>query len=247
MVPAAQDLGLDAPVLLDPHRPLERQAVGGRLALARALARDLARAVQLVEVGEMAPVAPVARVELLVEDAELVDVDDVQVVVPGHRAQLLPVRVRVVVVVVKHDGGGPVAQEPLTVVRGPWVVLERHDAHGGALVVLGHVHRVVLELLDVVRICPFHVPLLLAPVVPVVRHVPQPDQVLLVEHDGALVVPATRGLVSTRTRGRGGAGTYLYDMPHTPCIESSYTLSSVWPHKVFPRFSPASPMMMPSM
>jgi hypothetical protein len=34
------------------------------------------------------------------------------------------------------------------------------------------------------------VPVLLPAVVPVVRDVPQPDQVLLVEHDRALVVPA---------------------------------------------------------
>ena len=36
-------------------------------------------------------------------------------------------------------------------------------------------------------------------------------------------------------------------MPQMPCIESSYTLSSVWPHRVLPSSLPPSPMMMPSM
>ena len=40
---------------------------------------------------------------------------------------------------------------------------------------------------------------------------------------------------------------YLYDIPHTPCMLSSYTLSSVCPHSVLPSDSPPSPMMIPSM
>jgi hypothetical protein len=40
---------------------------------------------------------------------------------------------------------------------------------------------------------------------------------------------------------------YLYDMPQIPCMESSYTLSSVWPHSVLPSVSPPRPMITPSM
>ena len=40
---------------------------------------------------------------------------------------------------------------------------------------------------------------------------------------------------------------YLYDMPQIPCMESSYTLSSVCPHSVLPSDSPPRPMITPSM
>jgi len=191
VVPAAEDLALDAPVLLDPHGPLERQAVGRGLPLLRAVPGRLARAVKLVEGGEQRAVGLVPRVQRLVEHTELVDVHHVQVVVPDDRARFLRLRGVVVVVVIEHDGRGPVGLKR-PVLRGAGVVLERHDHHGGPLVILGHVHGVVAETLGVFSVGPVHVPVLFAPVVPVVRDIPEPDQILLIEDDRSLMVPAKK-------------------------------------------------------
>lgn len=189
-MPAPQDLGLDAPGLLDAHRALEGQAVGRGLRLARALPGRLAGAVQLAEAGEVLPVLPVAGVERLVEHPELVDVDHVQVVVAHHRTSGLLGTCFEIVVVVEHDGGRPVGLEAVLVFSSAGIMNKRHHTHGCTLIITCHFHSVFLKLFHFSFLEPVDVPVLLPAVVPVVRDVPQPDQVLLVEHDRALVVPA---------------------------------------------------------
>ena len=187
VMPAPRDLGLDHPVLFDAHRALERERVADRLVLPRALAGRLAGLVQLVEVGKHFSVFAEGRVQALVEHAKLARVDDVQIVITHQGGPWPASVVNIIVVVVKKDGRWPV---PLKFFGQITLGLmhKGHDHHGRPLVVFSHLHCVVLKFFNFIWQCPIDMLFLLSAVVPVVGDIPEPHKILLVKHNGALVV-----------------------------------------------------------
>ena len=248
MVPAALDLLDHRPTLLDPHGPLEGEAVGGRLRVRAALAGRLARHVHRAELRHHVLVARVRPlVQHVVEHAEILHVDHLHVVVVDGQGLLRLLAVPRLVRVVKHDGGRPVAPKVLVVHvaaivarLGP-VVHEGHHHHGRAPVVLGHVQRRLLERarprlgIIVVLVQPVHVRVVLAAVVPVVRDVPHADEVLLVEHNRPLVVlvrhapDAVHGVV-VHAQLRLPPQRVAQRIPAQPHDHAQHVVLDVWPH-----------------
>lgn len=114
-------------------------------------------------------------------------------------------------------------------------VVKAHDKHGGALVRPVHVVDMLRKTVHRILVSPLDITAVLAPVIAVVRNVPEAHQIFVIGDNGALIVlvlQAQKPKCISRVAMHAQHSIFRFrhiqsrghtDIPQIPCIESSNT------------------------